>query len=89
METLHIELDIEVEEQMAKAYQRISNEVKPQLRKRVKRWLEQQMQGIPENAQPDPWLEFLDNLDDYAVDTGIADFSINHEYYLYGGPKRP
>jgi hypothetical protein len=88
METLHIELDIEVEDQMAKAYQRVSNEVNPQLMKRVKRWLEQQIQGVQESEPSDPWLEFLDNIDHYAVDTGITDFSINHEYYLYGGPKR-
>ena len=32
--------------------------------------------------------EFLNDIDKYAVDTGIEDFSINHEHYLYGGPKR-
>lgn len=34
----------------------------------------------------DPW----DNLDieEIAVDTGIEDFAENHDYYLYGTPKR-
>jgi len=36
----------------------------------------------------DPWMEFLDNIDQYAVDTGKPDFSINHDHYLYGAPKR-
>ena len=27
--------------------------------------------------QKDQWIEFLDNIDDFAVDTGIDDFSIN------------
>jgi len=36
----------------------------------------------------DAWLEFLDNLDKHAVDFGFDDFSINHEHYLHGGPKR-
>ena len=31
-----------------------------------------------------------DNLDieEIAVDTGIADFAENHDYYLYGNPKQ-
>ena len=36
----------------------------------------------------DPWLEFLDHIDEHAVDTGKPDFSINHDHYLYGAPKR-
>lgn len=34
----------------------------------------------------DPW----DNLDiqEIAVDTGIDDLAENHDYYLYGTPKR-
>lgn len=34
----------------------------------------------------DPW----DNLDidGIAVDTGVSDFAENHDYYLYGTPKR-
>lgn len=36
--------------------------------------------------EDDPW----DNLDieEIAVDTGIEDFAENHDYYLYGTPKR-
>lgn len=88
METLHIELNIEVEHQTAQAYQRSANTLLLQLQQRVKTWLEQQAQSVRAAEEADPWQEFLDNIDDYAVDTGIADFSINHEYYLYGGPKR-
>lgn len=34
----------------------------------------------------DPW----DELDfaNIAVDTGIEDFALNHDYYLYGTPKK-
>ena len=46
------------------------------------------LHDVDEPNQPNLWLEFLDHIDSYAIDTGIADFSINHEYYLYGGTKR-
>lgn len=42
---------------------------------------------IKENSEKcDPW----DNLDidEIAVDTGIEDFSVNHDHYLYGIPKK-
>ncbi len=37
-------------------------------------------------AEPDPW----DNLDieKISIDTGIKDFAQNHDYYLYGTPKK-
>jgi len=37
-------------------------------------------------AEPDPW----DNLDieEISIDTGIKDFAQNHDYYLYGTPKK-
>ncbi|MGE0086108.1 MAG: hypothetical protein AB7S75_17005 [Desulfococcaceae bacterium] len=34
----------------------------------------------------DPWDNL--NIDEIAVDTGIEDFAENHDYYLYGIPKR-
>ncbi len=37
------------------------------------------------NEKDDPWLE---PVEDYAVDAGIDDFSLNHDHYLYGVPKR-
>lgn len=40
-----------------------------------------------EKKETDPWLEFLDNVDQYAVETGIEDFAENHDHYLYGTPK--
>ncbi len=38
------------------------------------------------SAEPDSW----DNLDieEIAVDSGISDFAKNHDYYLYGTPKK-
>ena len=45
METLHIELNIEVEHQTAQAYQRSANTLLLQLQQRVKTWLEQQTQN--------------------------------------------
>lgn len=33
----------------------------------------------------DPWDEL--NLENIAVDTGIKDFALNHDHYLYGTPK--
>jgi hypothetical protein len=36
----------------------------------------------------EPWSEFLDNIDQYAVETGIKDLAANHDHYLYGTPKR-
>lgn len=34
------------------------------------------------------WSEFLENIDQYAVETGIKDLASNHDHYLYGTPKR-
>ena len=34
----------------------------------------------------DPWDNL--NMDEISVDTGIEDFAENHDYYLYGTPKR-
>ncbi len=45
---------------------------------------------VTENAKQienDPWIEFLENIDQYAVKTGIEDFAKNHDHYLYGVPK--
>lgn len=34
------------------------------------------------------WGDFLENIDEYAVETGISDLAENHDHYLYGTPKR-
>ena len=34
------------------------------------------------------WEDFLENIDEYAVETGISDLAVNHDHYLYGTPKR-
>jgi len=46
---------------------------------------------IKESQKPgndDAWSEFLENIDEYAVETGIKDLAENHDHYLYGVPKR-
>jgi len=40
-----------------------------------------------EKMEEDPWIEFLGNIDQYAVETGIEDLAENHDHYLYGTPK--
>ncbi|MDM8564859.1 hypothetical protein QUF74_04325 [Candidatus Halobeggiatoa sp. HSG11] len=35
----------------------------------------------------DSWIEFLENIEQYAVETGIKDFAKNHDHYLYGIDK--
>ena len=45
---------------------------------------------IKESQKPgndDAWSEFLENIDEYAVETGIKDLAENHDHYLYGVPK--
>jgi hypothetical protein len=89
MEKLQIDFEIEVDDEVAEKYQQASEDIKNQLKQSLTFWLEKHLQMLKDQPKAnDPWLEFLDNIDDYAVDTGIEDFSVNHEYYLYGGPKR-
>lgn len=89
MTTLRIELEVNVEDHIAKLYQKVSEQAGTQLRKNLASWLKHYLGVIETEPQVDKnWLEFLDNIDEYGVDTGIEDYSINHEYYLYGGPKR-
>jgi len=35
----------------------------------------------------DVWNEFLSNIDQHAVETGISDLAENHDHYLYQKPK--
>ena len=89
MKTVHIELDINVEETKAELYKKISKDVRSQLSVVVSHWLKSYLEKLEKDSQVDKdWLEFLNNIDNYAVDTGIEDLSINHEYYLYGEAKR-
>lgn len=89
MTTLRIELEVNVEDKIAKLYQQVSEEVKVQLNRNLSSWLKNYLGILEAESEVDNnWLEFLDNIDEYSVDTGIEDYSINHEYYLYGGPKR-
>ena len=92
METLQIQ--IEVEDGVAKAYQEAASDFKVGLNQRLSAWLKQHLQKTDavndgqEQAINDPWLDFLDHIDEHAVDTGIEDLSLNHDHYLYGVPKR-
>ncbi|HEX9971732.1 MAG TPA: hypothetical protein VGD14_06640 [bacterium] len=86
MQTSLIKFEIEVEERWAKLYQRVASEKQKRLLAELKKWLEQYLQSIADDTcKDDPWLE---SVEDYAVDTGIEDFSINHDHYLYGVPKQ-
>lgn len=87
METLQIQ--IEVEDNVARAYQEASTDFKTKFKQRLNAWLTQHLQkpagktDAQKAAAGDPWLDFLDNIDKYAVDTGIEDLSLNHDHYLY------
>ena len=87
METLHIELDINVEKSVIETFGK-SDEGLKALMRYLEQCVSQYLNSSKIRNQEEPWIEFLDNIDQYAVDTGIEDFSINHEYYLYGSTKR-
>ncbi len=87
METLHIELDIEVEKAPAEIIGKLSEDLKAELIRQARQWVSRYLKSNIRHKKT-PLREFIDNIDEYAVDTGIDDLSINHEYYLYGGPKR-
>jgi hypothetical protein len=87
METLHIELDVKVEKAVITAFEK-SVEGLTDLTQYLEHCVSQYLTNLQIESQADPWIEFLDNIDRYAVDTGIEDFSINYEHYLYGSPKR-
>lgn len=86
MQTSTIKFEIEFEEQWAKLYQQAVSDRKNKLIEEMKMWLEKYLQSFADdNYKDDPWLEPVEN---YAVDTGIEDFSLNHDHYLYGVPKK-
>jgi hypothetical protein len=86
METLQIQ--VHVEENLAKAYKKSPIQLKDQLRQYLHSWLKQHLSKEMESEKKDPWVEFLDKIDEYAVDTGIPDLSYQHDHYLYGVPKK-
>lgn len=87
METLHIELDVKAEKAVIMAFGK-SEEGLTDLTQYLEQCVSQYLTNLEIEIQDDPWIEFLDNIDQYAVDAGIEDFSINHEHYLYGSPKK-
>ena len=60
---------------------RESNRRKPVIKKEEKG-------GTETNTGDAGWEDFLENIDEYAVETGISDLAENHDHYLYGTPKR-
>lgn len=91
METLDIKFNIE--DSLAKAYQNASLDVKVRLQQSLSILLKQNLQELESSSKTpkskvDSWLDFLDNIDKFAVDTGIEDLSINHDHYLYRVPKQ-
>lgn len=86
METLKIA--VQVEKKIAEAYKKSPTQLKSQLHQYLYLWLKQHFSKEIESEKKDPWVEFLDQIDEYAVDTGIPDLSYQHDHYLYGVPKR-
>ena len=83
-----LQIKVQVEENLAAAYQQASIQLKDQLQQYLYLWLQQHLTKHIESKKEDPWIEFLDQIDQYAVDTGISDLSLQHDHYLYGVPKR-
>ena len=87
MEKLAIQ--VELEEDLIYTYNQAPQNVRAQLREGMTQWLKEALRALrPAPQQKDPWLNFLENIQEYAVDTGVEDLSLNHEHYLYGAPKR-
>ena len=40
-------------------------------------------QSLSASEPQESWEEFLSNIEQYAVETGIDDLAENHDYYLY------
>ena len=75
-------------------FQRIPDRIKQTI-KELEVSLPKEAKGISfvkgndkEKLNEDPWMEFLENIDQYAVETGITDLAENHDHYLYGLPKK-
>jgi len=83
-----MEIQIELKDDLVHFYRQASQSTQIKLRKGMAFWLQHALRNLSSEVKKDPWLDFLAHIQDHAVDTGIEDLSINHEYYLYGGPKR-
>ncbi len=83
MKTLHLDLEIELEDRIAEVYYQTSDKVQAKLKQHLETWGKQYLQElVSANLDDDPWLEFLDQIDQYAVDDLPSDFSLNHEHYV-------
>ncbi|EDN71120.1 hypothetical protein BGP_3393 [Beggiatoa sp. PS] len=40
-------------------------------------------QSLPASETQESWEEFLSNIEQYAIETGIKDLAENHDHYLY------
>lgn len=69
----------------------LSNDAWREALQQLSTFAEQELRQLPPEKSVEvdqTWLDYIDNIEQYAIDLGPEDLSINHEYYLYGGPKR-
>lgn len=71
-----------------KAARRRIREIEIELEKEAKLIEIEARKEPQETGNDEAWSEFLDNIDEYAIETGVTDLAKNHDYYLYGVPKR-
>lgn len=83
-----LEIQVELEEELIHTYKQAPQTLQMRLREGMARWLQDALRALPAPESDNSWLSFLDHIQEYAVDTGVEDLSLNHEHYLYGGPKR-
>ncbi len=73
------------EAELEKALEPYLNKHDPKFLKTEEQRKKQEITGTEES---DAWTDFLENIDKYAVETGIKDLAENHDHYLYGTPKQ-
>jgi len=83
-----MQISIQVPDNLSaqRIYQRI-RELEESLREEAKFISSLSKKTPPDTPSDDPW----SNPDAVfpTTDTGIADFALNHDHYLYGTPKQP
>ncbi len=88
MKSFHIHLDIQIEDDLENLYKSHSKEIELHLKQKVNYWIKENLETRLKKEIDQDWINFLKNIDDYAVDTGIEDLSINHEFYANHGVRR-
>lgn len=81
---------MEVVIQAIDKFTNLPQEKKAAARKKAEKVIKQEVEAFfkEKNASTDPWIEFIEHIDEHAVDTGIKDLAVNHDHYLYGVPKQ-